>query len=420
MKTTHRIIHPIAAWSSVQRLWPVLVAFTVAPVFAAEPGPTAAAPKTHTLFMGADLSIEQNQKLCRVEDVVGDAFLIKVDGREVRVPMNRGPVKLQVNSALKLTEASASVAHLKGERSYTMANDPNANLVRSINQSEMQNADAIAAYNQATAGFHQFDALAAAIGGALAHDTQAPAEAKTTSLGQAIAQQNAQMNVQRIANGPGSNFDRRGFVSTGEGMFDAMDVAFEVSSEKPLDNPYVLVVVQYEATGAKKGQVGNWIYARALQPIGREPRKVHIEQGGFPPGFELQGLQVHLYNRGEEIATDVAPKRVALTRDEAFQYVMIEYVSSHKGATLPATPAMGRLPSDWPTRVASGQFKQTYYVNVTKDGKPTAVFADKSCSQKVEDPYLESVVQNICFKPALENGKPVDGIAAVKFADLAI
>jgi hypothetical protein len=30
------------------------------------------------------------------------------------------------------------------------------------------------------------------------------------------------------------------------------------------------------------------------------------------------------------------------------------------------------------------------------------------------------VVQNIRFKPALENGKPVDGIAAVKFADLAI
>ena len=57
---------------------------------------------------------------------------------------------------------------------------------------------------------------------------------------------------------------------------------------------------------------------------------------------------------------------------------------------------------------------------MTKDGKPTAVFADKSCSQRVEDPYLESVVQNIRFKPALENGKPVDGIAAVKFADLAI
>jgi hypothetical protein len=409
MKTTHRLIHPIIAWSSVRRLGPALVAATFSPAFAVTPDSAGAEPKTHTLFMGADLSVEQNQKLYRVQEVVGDSLVIKVEGKEVRIPVDRGPVKLQVDSALKLTETSASIANFKGERSYTTKNDPTANFVRGLNESEAQYADAQYAQNLAQDILHNVENKVVTSDG---FHSNADVKAKQMA--------NATQFLNTANAGPGSSFYRAGSPVNTEGMFDAMDVAFEVSSEKPLDNPYVLIVVQYRATGAKPGQVGNWIYARSLQPIGREARKVHIAQGGFPPGFELQGLQVHLYNRGEEIATDIAPKRVALTRDEAFQYVMIEYVNSHKGATLPATPAMGRLPGDWPARVAGGQFKETYYISVAKDGKPTAVFSDKSCSQKVEDPYLQSVVKDIRFKPALEQGKPVDGIASVKFADLAI
>jgi len=180
----------------------------------------------------------------------------------------------------------------------------------------------------------------------------------------------------------------------------------------------VVVVAQYREPNKPPGALHSWIYARALEPIDSKPRKVRIVQGGFPQGFELEKFQVHLFEHGEELATNVADKRVPLTRDEAFQYVLIDYVSSHKGASLPATPAMGRLPADLRTRLDSGQLTQRFFVKVSKDGLPVETYVDESCSRKVDDPYLQSVIQDIRFKPALEKGRPIEGIALLRFCDL--
>jgi hypothetical protein len=114
----------------------------------------------------------------------------------------------------------------------------------------------------------------------------------------------------------------------------------------------------------------------------------------------------------------VADKRVPLTRDEAFQYVLIDYVSSHKGASLPATPAMGKLPADLRARLGSGQLTQFFYVKVSKEGMPVEAYLDESCSHKVDDPYLQSVIRDLRFNPALEKGRPVGGIALLKLGDL--
>lgn len=391
----------------------LLTVFFVAAISvrAATPAAGPDEPKTHTLFMGADFSIEQNHEFYRIQDVVGGAFVIKVKGKEVSVLMDQGTVNLKVDSALKLTETSATVAKLKGERAYTPANDPTVNFQRGLADAELQYADASYAQH-----------LTSDIQQNVANKSVPPDSAFRNAFAEAKARQEASAasDVSKANAGPGTTFRDKGSPLGVEGNFDAMDVAFEVSSEKVLTNPYVVIVVKYRETQGKPGQAGNWIYARALPPIGREATKVHVEEGGLPMGFELEDFQVHLYNHGEEIATTVAPKRVVLTRDEAFQYIMIEYVSSHKGATLPASPAMGKLPADLPAKIANGQLKQTYYVKVSKDGKASEAFADESCSQKVEDPYLESVVKNIRFKPALENGKPVEGVAPLKLGQLPI
>jgi hypothetical protein len=417
MKTTHPAGLPVSASVSVRRLLPVVAIFCCSMVFAAESPSGVAEPKTHTLFMGTDFSIEQNKELYRVRDIVGGSFVINVNGKEVMVPMDRGLSKMKVEPGLKLTESSATVANLKGERAYTTANDPSVQLQRGMARSQLQYSDSLNAQHQANAGFTALSPTTAV----LAHSPASPQATVDPSraLVTSINQSNAQLNLQNIAQGPGSNYNTDGLKS-GEGAYDAMNVDFDISSEKPLNRPYLVIMVQYHAAGSKPGQVANWIYARALDPINHEAKKVHVEQGGFPPGFELQDFQVHLYNQGEEIATTVAPKRVALTRDEAFQYVVMEYVGAHKGATLPATPAMGRLPADLPARLANGQLKQTYYVKVAKDGKASAAFSDEACLQKVDDPYVQSVVSNLRFKPALDKGKPVEGVTALNLSRLPI
>ena len=205
-------------------------------------------------------------------------------------------------------------------------------------------------------------------------------------------------------------------------LFDAMEITFEVSSEVSLSSPYVVILGHFRPPGAKAGIIQNWLYAESLDHINRDKRKVYIKRGGLPRGFEMVDYQVHLYNQGREVATKVSPKSVALTTDEAFEYVVIEYMAANKNATLPPVPAIGARPSDFKTRIARGELKDTCCVKVSKGGKPLGAFVDEACSHWVEDPYpyLVNLLKGVLFKPALNKGLPVEGIAALHPNQLAL
>ena len=397
-------------------MWPV-VAVLVSPLtFAAEAKSAAVEPKTHALFMGADLSVERNKELCRVVDILDAAFVIKVGGQEVKIPADWSKVNVKVDRSLKLTDASATVVNLKGERAYTLANDPTVQFQRGIAAAALQNSDNISAQNQAAAAA----AGVGSAGGGGALDSHVPASVAASIVQmQTQAQQSTQQNSMRVAGAPGTTFHNSGSVFDGEGMFDAMDISFEVSAEQPLTNPYVVILGQYREKDGKPGSVANWIYAQPVQPITGQARKIHIVRGGFPRGFEMQEFQVHLYNRGREIATDVSPKRVQLTREEAFMYARIEYQGSHKGATLPAKPFMGKLTPEAGSRLNAAQLEQLYYVKVSKDGLPLLAYLDTDCSRPVDE-TVRPLIDHVRFFPALENGKAVEGVAELKFARLSL
>jgi hypothetical protein len=164
----------------------------------------------------------------------------------------------------------------------------------------------------------------------------------------------------------------------------------------------------------------NLVYAQALDPIDAHPSRVEFTETGYPPEYELQDFQFHLYDEGREVATSISDKRVDMTRDEAFEYVKMEYISVHRSDTLPPTAVMGHLPADLPTKIAIGKYSDTFYVEVTKQGHPGELFADDACTRKIDDPYLQATVGGLLFKPALAHGRPVNGIAAVNLAKLQI
>ncbi|HEV8542576.1 MAG TPA: hypothetical protein VGR78_09305 [Verrucomicrobiae bacterium] len=333
--------------------------------------------------------------------------------------MRGEPHNLKLEQSLKLTNVSASVTGVTAERVYTPGNDPR--MLRQIEASHAANAIGdnaslaegkfIVAQNKFGSAINpnastgadisaaNLDAIAAqASKAALAATQMDDAQFNTDFTNSALAQLRAESDRTRE-------------------LYDAIEVNCEVSSPTELKSPYLVLVVQYRTNGNKPASSHNMIYARALEAIGSRPQKIHILQGGLPHGYELVSYQVHLYNLGQEVATDVVPERVSLTREEAFEYVKADYLGTHKGATLPSTPAMGKLGLETKAELTPAQLGGTYFVKVNKDGKPEEAFLDEACSQPV-DGVVATVVKYVRFFPALEKGKSVDGVARLRFSYL--
>lgn len=422
MKTNLRKIRFGRSVATLIALASAAIGNAAADVPAPKSSAAGAEHKTHTLFMGADISVEQNKKLYRLKDVAGGAFVIEMDGRRFTVPADQGRINMNVNLGLKLTERSAFVADLKGDRAYTPANDPNRRFAREApgGSASAQTDLALGALNAAQTAV---SAAEASVNAAPNEQSRSMALASAAQAQQSFNRTLGQFDSSVLAQG--SDLNTNGYYAMKlqeeleKKLFDALEVTFEVSADQPLDSPYVVLIAWYREKDAKPSQGSTLIYAQALQPIDRQPRKVRIRQGGFPLGYELVKYQVHLYDHGVEVATNVAPKRVELTRAEAFEYVLLDYVGSHKGATLPGAPAMGMLPDDFHQRLATGKLVHTLFVKVTKDGEATAAFLDEACTHPADDPYVESLVKRILFKPALDKGKPVDGVVPLKLNDLS-
>ena len=382
-----------------------IVSAQLAPVGAAEPSAKA---QTHTLFMGLDLSIEHQKKFHRVKDVAGDSFVITSDAAPVFLPVNRASHNLKVSNALKLTSVSGVITHLKSERSYSAGNDP-----QMIRMKEM---------NRAIGALEDNKSLAIDRYAALKREIAGPYPDPSGAMERAAAEAMASFESASILSNSAliSGFDGQAQADLAKELYDAIEVNFELSAETPLNNPYILLVARFREPNAPPSTARNWIYAKSLPPIDSKPVEFHVLKGGFPRGYILEDFKVHLYNRGEEVATNVSSKRVPLTREEAFEYVKIQYIASHRGATVSASPAMGKLPPDLSARLSGGQFNRTYYVKVSKDGVPEGAFMDADCEEKIEDAYLESAVNSIRFKPALEKGKPVSGVASLRFDQLIL
>jgi hypothetical protein len=199
---------------------------------------------------------------------------------------------------------------------------------------------------------------------------------------------------------------------------DALRVSFAISAPRPIRDPYIVTIATFRERAGLPGKTRNLVYARALGPVDQNPQRVNFLEEGFSPGFEIVALQVHLYSGGVEVATNKASHRVDLSRDEAYNYLKADYLGLHKIDSRPPEPALGHLPADFADRVASGRLHATYYVRVTKEGAGEDVFEDSTCSRRVDDAYVESIVRNLRFMPALEKGRATEGVAALRLDQL--
>ena len=391
-------------------------------------GHAAEGEKNYTLFMGTDFAVQKDQDYFRVLDVEGGSFVIKINGQEVRVPMRQGSGTMRVDQGLKLTPVSAKVDQLKTERAYTPENDPYAKFAsrasggtaagesNTLSGMELDGANRalIGAQNQLVGA--QLSGYAPNIASAQSDLSSASANQQSAAL--SYANNSFQTNFSSFNGTAEASLELQQALA--EENFDAMRYSFELSSPTPLNRPYLVFIVHYHEKDAKPGtKQGTVIYAKAIEPVGDKPAKIRILQTGMPVGFIVEECQVRLYNGGQEIATNVAPRRVPLTKDEAFLYLKIDRIGRAKGASLPAAPALGRLDEETKSRLTLEQLKSPYYVQVSKDGRAEGVFTDPDCKHPADEP-VAAVVQAMRFFPALEKGKEQAGVAKLVFAQVMI
>ncbi len=102
MNIPHRIVYRVAQTGFCCALAPL----SLGTALAATPPPAStppSAPKTHVLFMGADISLKKDKDFHRVEDVTPGALVISPGGRRVEVPLAQGR-DLLINESLKIAE----------------------------------------------------------------------------------------------------------------------------------------------------------------------------------------------------------------------------------------------------------------------------------------------------------------------------
>ena len=369
--------------------------------------------KMYTLFQGDNISVGQGTDVYPVRDVNGRSWVIVVDGKEVLVSANLGPIAMKVTPLQKLTEVSATLSNMKAERGYTFMNDPAVRLTKGMSQTAQTNAGYAASVSQATAAQNvQIQASQMGVNRTSATVGTSPA---TNGDQQSLA--SSQQTLNAAAASAGSDLfpiDTRD--TTGD--FDALNVSFEISSDTPLNVPYLVTMTRFHERGAPEGSYKNLVYAKAIDPVSSKVTKVEFEQDGFPLGYTLEGFEVHLYDQGREVATNVSPKRQVLTSDQAFDYVRARYIEAHKGQTLTAVPVMGNLPDGLAAQVTAGKYSQPFFVKVSGEGTASEAYSDLACKDRIVDAYLDSVVRTIRFKPALSAGEPVEGVAMVDLSHL--
>jgi hypothetical protein len=387
--------------------------------------------KTHTLFMGADISVGYKNGIYPVQDMMGSSWLIDVNGERRQIATKDQHVDIRTVPTMKLTRVSATVTHLVTERGYTTDNDPSVRLTRDLAESAKLNFGyqvfngQVAQLTQAAGAQGHAGSLTQAMNTVASSDLRellgsggaSPQSGMNTfSVADAGSAAAAQNLAGGSAGGDLEMYGRRG-LSLG---FNALHVSFDIVTDHVIKRPYIVTFTRFREKKAKPNEVKMLIYATELHQLDPRPQSIDLLEGGFPPEYEMISCQLHLYEGRKEIATTVAPKRVELTGDEAFEYLKMDYVATHKGETVVASPLMGSLPADFPETLKSGRYAQDFFVHVSKDGIPEGAYRDAARREPLNDPVLEAILQNIRFQPALDKGTPVEGMAPVNLRRLEL
>lgn len=339
----------------------------VASLGAAEP---VVETKTHSLFVGGRLLVEVDGKFQEVVGATSDAYRINVQGERKLLPLSKAHT-VRIEQTLELSSVSAMIEDFKWSTSHERDG-------RDL-QAWADQAQTMATLKSDSV-FHTEQAMTAA------------AEAATVSPGSfeyAAAQGTLQKSADRIASAQVVNQQTGQFSNRlgTPGLEDnSIEVSFEVYAPKPAGEAYLLAITTFRENGQDKLQYRS--HAEPISGLGAKGKPVRFTQSGFPSGFKVESISLHLYADGQEIATNLSERRVELTEDAALRYLTVCYIAEHPKATLAAVPQRVALPVGFRDEAPVGSASRPVYATVASDGSVKQVAADQAGTAS-SDPYIE-------------------------------
>ncbi|MEO6002569.1 MAG: hypothetical protein ABIS43_05405 [Opitutus sp.] len=408
---------------------------------------TSSGAKDHVLFVGTDLSVGQDGKFYRVVGATKKTLKIEKDHAVADVRLSGG-ANIRINKGVKLSNLSATIGHLQTEsvdresaRAQLAAMQASMALMSEAGDKEdrlhgkVTVMSAVAINSGAGISRANLDEIQAGV--SAAYISALPAIEQSTASVSTLFTQNLMLpgvedevtldasalpGLHTIGgnglgeSGAGGSSSLSFSKSSTPSASSEVELTFELSSPEPLENAYIVVVANY-ASPTKPNEVARQISAREFAHIDTHPQRVKMTHAASVNGLPFKKFDMGLFANGQEVATNLSEKRMALTSDQAFQFFLIDYLTAHKGATLPPAPVLMKPRAEIRRQVEKTDANQAIYANVDKMGGVLAITTDAAGTQPLPA-AVASALQNVRFMPALQNGAPVEGRVKVTLAQL--
>jgi hypothetical protein len=213
---------------------------------------------------------------------------------------------------------------------------------------------------------------------------------------------------------PGS-VSRRVGSSGANDLYDAYTVTFTVSAPGVVENAHAVLILEVLSPTTPNVPLQT-VMLRNLPKLTPEPRKVTLEQRGLPEGFAVNSVAVHIFANGRELASNLSTQSLAVTRDEAHQFLVIRYTLDHKNESLAAALIPDLVSSVPAERLPAAELGRRIEVQVNRDGKVERASLDPELASGLAT-LVGDLVNRACFYPALHKGQAVAAPITLTLAD---
>lgn len=340
--------------------------------------------RDHHLFVGIDLFLSEGTEQLKINKLDGESAILDTAKRKrvnlIESSGLRWKMATKVSSNMVTIddlELAETFTNLYGEGLDRISTQLGVQMMadQNLDRAELSGREG-GQLNMGSAGSIT-DA-----GGDLGDETQ-------SIIDQAVGLQNSISDAGILGAAPGDSADQEP---------NAVEITFEISSEQLIADAHVFGTIVIRVGE----EIHDAIFHEQVGKVDQTPKKITILQPGLPSNFVIKQSTIHVFNHGEEFATNQSEKHYELTVGEAVEFVRLDHQGSHRRETVPAKPVWPLAPEILHASTDSRAFDFPVTVKISAKGELESIEGNELILPDI----VRHTVEQLTFLPALENGQP--------------